>query len=140
MACDFRVAADSIRIGWPEIHVGFVAPTGRLARFVGIGRAKDLLLNGRLLKAPQAAELGLLTTVVPATEVDRALAAMTAQLAGRPPVAVRLTKASLEWAYSFPVDNPALEVDAAAESYATADLREGAAAILEKRAPHFTGS
>ena len=139
MACDFRVAADSVRIGWPEIHVGFIAPSQRLARFVGIGRAKELLLTGRLLRAPEARELGLVTTVVPAAEVSGAADKLIADLARRAPVAVRVTKAGIERAYSFPAENPGLEVAGAAESYATDDCREGATAILERRAPVFVG-
>ena len=139
IACDFRVAADSVRIGWPEIHVGFIAPSQRLARFVGIGRAKEILLTGRLLRAPEARELGLLTTVVPAAEVSDAADKLIASLAQRAPVAVRVTKAGIERAYSFPAENPGLEVAGAAESYATDDCREGATAILERRAPVFVG-
>lgn len=139
LACDLRVAAESSRIGWPEIHVGFVAPSQRLARFVGIGRAKEILFTGRLLKAPQAAELGLLTTVVPAEEVDAAARKLIDQLASRAPISVRVTKAGIERAYSFPPENPVLEVAAAAESYASEDCREGASAILERREPNFRG-
>lgn len=139
LSCDFRVAADNIRIGWPEIHVGFVAPAQRLARFVGIGKAKEILFAGRLLKAAQAAELGLLTTVVPADEVEAASAALIEELAKRAPVSVRVTKAGIERAYTFPEENPGLEIAAAAESYATEDCREGATAILERRAPVFVG-
>lgn len=139
LACDFRVAADSIRIGWPEIHVGFVAPSQRLSRFVGIGRAKEILFTGRLLKAHQAVEFGLLTTVVAADEVAAATTKLVDELAGRAPVSVRVTKAGIERAYSFPPENPRLEVAAAAESYATDDCREGATAILERRQPTFVG-
>ncbi|MBE7190504.1 enoyl-CoA hydratase/isomerase family protein [Jatrophihabitans endophyticus] len=139
LACDFRVAADSVRIGWPEIHVGFVAPSQRLARFVGIGVAKEILFTGRLLKAPQARELGLLSSVVPADEVGEAVSKLLEQLAGRAPVSVRVTKAGIERAFSFPDENPGLEVKAAAESYATDDCREGATAILERRTPVFVG-
>lgn len=139
MACDFRVVADSVRIGWPEIHVGFIAPSQRLARFVGIGRAKELLLTGRLLRAAEARELGLVTTVVPEAEVSQAADKLIASLAGRAPVAVRITKEGIERAYSFPAENPGLEVAGAAESYATDDCREGATAILERRPPVFVG-
>ncbi|NKQ53189.1 enoyl-CoA hydratase/isomerase family protein [Amycolatopsis sp. K13G38] len=139
LACDFRVAAETCRIGWPEIHVGFFAPSQRLARFVGIGQAKEILFEGKLLKAPRAKELGLLTDVVAEDELEAATDKLAADLATRAPVAVRLTKAGIERAYSFPPDNPGLEVRAAAQSYATEDLREGAAAILERRRPTFHG-
>lgn len=139
LSCDFRIMAEDARIGWPEIHVGFVAPAQRLARFVGIGVAKEILFTGRLLKAPQAKALGLVTTVVPDAEVEPALDKLVGQLAGRAPVSVRVTKAGLERAYSFPAENPGREIDAAVESYATDDCREGATAILERRAPTFVG-
>lgn len=139
LACDLRIAADDVRIGWPEVHVGFVAPAQRLARFVGIGTAKEILFTGRLLKADQARAFGLLTSVVPAAEVDTAAAKVIEQMAGRAPVSVRVTKGALERAYSFPPENPGLEVEAAAESYDTLDFREGATSILERRAPIFQG-
>jgi enoyl-CoA hydratase/carnithine racemase len=139
LACDFRVASEDIRIGWPEIHVGFVAPSQRMSRFVGIGVAKSILLTGRLLKAREAQALGLITTVVAADEVEAAIEKLVGQCAGRAPVSVRVTKAALERAYSFPPENPGLEVKAAAESYATEDCREGANAILERRTPVFAG-
>jgi enoyl-CoA hydratase/carnithine racemase len=139
IACDFRLAADTIRIGWPEIHVGFIAPSQRLSRFIGIGRAKEIIFTGRLLKAPAAAALGLITEVVPAEELSGAVEKLVTSLAGRAPVSVRITKEALERAYSFPPENPGLEVDGAAATYATDDFREGATAILERRSPVFVG-
>jgi enoyl-CoA hydratase/carnithine racemase len=138
-ACDFRVAAETVRIGWPEIHVGFIAPSQRLSRFIGIGRLKEIIFTGRLIKAPEAQALGLLTTVVPVEEVSAAADELVAQLASRAPVSVRVTKAAIERSYSFPAENPDLEVAGAAETYATADCREGATAILERRSPVFVG-
>jgi enoyl-CoA hydratase/carnithine racemase len=138
-ACDFRVAADTVRLGWPEVHVGFIAPSQRLSRFVGIGRAKEILFTGRLIKAPEAQQLGLLTTVVPADEVKAAADDLIAQLASRAPVSIRVTKAALERSYSFPEENPGLEVEGAGETYRTEDCHEGATAILERRTPVFTG-
>ncbi|MEU1597048.1 enoyl-CoA hydratase/isomerase family protein [Streptomyces sp. NPDC005708] len=138
-ACDFRVAADTVRIGWPEIHVGFIAPSQRLSRFLGIGRLKEIIFTGRLLKAAEAQELGLMTTVVPAEEVRAAADKLISQLASRAPVSVRVTKAAIERSYSFPEENPGLEVAGAAETYATEDCREGATAILERRPPVFVG-
>ncbi|WP_166462808.1 enoyl-CoA hydratase/isomerase family protein [Amycolatopsis acidicola] len=139
LACDFRVAAETCRIGWPEINVGFFAPSQRLARFVGIGQAKEILFGGRLLKAARAKELGLLTTVVAEDELDAATGKLVTELASRAPIAMRLTKAGIERSYGFPAENPGLEVRAAAQSYATEDLREGAAAILARRPPSFHG-
>ena len=139
MACDFRVASDRTRIGWPELNVAFDAPVQRLARFVGIGVAKEIVLSARLLRADEAKALGLLTAVVPPEDVAQVTADMAALYATRPPVGVRLTKENVERAYGFSIGNASLEVDAAATAFATEDFQEGAAAVLGQRKPTFVG-
>lgn len=139
LACDLRVASQNVRIGWPELNVAFDAPAQRLARFVGIGRAKEILLSARLLRAEEAFQAGLLTTLAPPEELEEAVAKAATLYAGRPPVGVRLTKENIERAYSFPDENLGLEVDAASVAFATEDFQEGAAAILARRQPSFAG-
>jgi enoyl-CoA hydratase/carnithine racemase len=139
LACDVRVASDNVKIGWPELNVAFDAPGQRLARFVGIGKAKEVLLSARLLRADEASSLGLLTTVVPRDELASATREAAELYASRPPIGVRLTKENIERAYSFPSENFTLEIDAAAIAFASEDFQEGAAAVLGGRPPAFTG-
>ena len=141
LACDFRVATKRSKIGWPEIHVGFDAPAQRLARFIGIGKAKELVFGGELLGAAAALEIGLLTQVVEVEELASAVATLSETYSKRAPVAVRLTKENIESAYDFSTasSKTTAEIDAAAAAFATEDFREGSGAILERRDPAFAG-
>ncbi|MCW2668093.1 MAG: 3-hydroxybutyryl-CoA dehydratase [Frankiales bacterium] len=139
LACDFRIAGSGLRIGWPEVNVGFAPPVQRIARIVGLAQAKELVIGGRLIKAERALALGLLTSVVEPDAVAAAVDQLAATHAERPPVAVRLAKAAVERAYPFPADNFRLEVEAAVQSFLTDDFQEGAGAVLERRTPVFAG-
>ena len=78
LACDFRIAADDVELGLPEVKIGMIPGSGgtqRLARMVGLGRAKDLVMRGRRVAAGEALAIGLLTEVVPAAELDAAVSA-----------------------------------------------------------------
>src|SRR5256886_15605554 len=69
LACDFRIAADDVELGLPEVKIGMIPGSGgtqRLARMVGLGRAKDLVMRGRRVGASGGLALGLLIGVVPA--------------------------------------------------------------------------
>src|SRR5262249_56219398 len=75
MACDFRVAGETARLGQPEILLGIIPGAGgtqRLARLVGPARAKDIIYTGRFVPAPEALEIGLVDRVVPDAETYEA--------------------------------------------------------------------
>ena len=79
LACDFRIAADDTQIGLPEISLGMIPGSGgsqRIVQMVGVGRAKDMVMRGRRLKADEALAWGLLTEVHPRAELDAAVAAL----------------------------------------------------------------
>lgn len=139
MACDFRISTEKSRIGWPELNVAFDAPAQRLARFVGMGRAKEILFSARLLRAEEALAHGLLTTVVAPDGLEEAITEAVTTYVTRPPVGVRLTKENLERAYPFSPEDSEAEVDAAAVAFGTEDFQEGAASVLERRPPAFVG-
>ena len=74
LACDFRLAADDLQLGFPEVTIGMIPGSGgtqRLARLVGLGRAKDIVMRGRRVAADEALALGLVTEVVPAGRARR---------------------------------------------------------------------
>src|SRR5512133_3703070 len=82
LACDFRVAA-AVVLGLPEVKIGMIPGSGgtqRLARMIGLGRAKDLVMRGRRVAAGEALAIGLLTEVVPTTELDAAVSRLVDEL------------------------------------------------------------
>src|SRR6476661_4615713 len=92
MACTLRIAADSARLGQPEINLGLIpgyAGTQRLARLVGKGRALEMMLTGAPVAAAEAQRIGLVNRVVPAADLLAEARKVAAQLAASAPVAVR---------------------------------------------------
>src|SRR5215831_3352709 len=92
MACTFRVAADTAKLGQPEVNLGLIpgyAGTQRLARLVGRGRALELILSGAPIAADEAHRIGLVHRVVPAADLMPAAQALAAQLAKSAPIAMR---------------------------------------------------
>jgi 2-oxoglutaroyl-CoA hydrolase len=143
LACDFRIAADDVELGLPEVKIGMIPGSGgtqRLARMVGLGRAKDLVMRGRRVGAAEALAIGLLTEVVPATELDAAVAALVEELRSLSPLALAMAKRVLNHAYDGPL-GLGLEVEGLAYGLlrSTHDFREGVEAFGEKRPPKFEG-
>lgn len=144
MACHLRIASDQARFGQPEVRLG-IGPgyggTVRLPRLVGRGRALELLLTGEMIDAAEAHRIGLVNRVVPA---DRLLAEAEALLRtilqnGR--LAVRLCLEAVDAGLEMPIEEALrLEANHFGLLAATADMREGMAAFLEKRKPEFRGT
>lgn len=136
MACDFVVANDLARVGYPEVRVGMVAAIVMhdLVRLVGLRRARTLLLTGQSISAGEAERWGLVSRVVsPATCLDAA-ASLALSLLGSSPNAVATTKRLLDEATHYPSD---LRGSAAisASIRVSDEAREGILAFLEKRPP-----
>jgi enoyl-CoA hydratase/carnithine racemase len=143
MACTLRVAADTARLGQPEINLGIIpgyAGTQRLSRLVGKGVALDLLLSGRQVKADEALQIGLVNRVVPAAELMTEAKKLAAELAAKAPIAMR---------YIIEAANKGLEVSFDKGQFleatlfglvaSTEDMREGTKAFLDKRKAEFKG-
>lgn len=139
LACDFRVAAASSTFCLPEIAVGFVAPAQRLARLLGIARAKELLLRARRLSAAEAHALALVTEVAEDAAADAAALAIAEEFAGRAPLAIRATKEGIAHAFGHGPSDWIGEEAWAWRTYDSADGREAMAALAERRAPVFRG-
>lgn len=136
MACDLRVAADTARIGQPEILLGVIPGAGatqRLARLVGPARAKHLIWTGRQVKADEALTLGLVDEVVPAAELLDAALALATSLAAGPTQAIALAKRVIDAGLDGPLDRGLdLEVEAFVEVFATEDAAIGVRSFLEE--------
>jgi 2-oxoglutaroyl-CoA hydrolase len=143
LACDFRIAADDLQLAFPEVAIGMIPGSGgtqRLARLVGLGRAKDIVLRGRRVPAEEALALGLVTEVVPVADLDAAVGRVLDDLARLSPLALAMAKRVLNQAYEGPLAQ-GLELEGLAYGLLrqTHDFREGVEAFAEKRTPEFTG-
>ncbi len=143
LACDIRVAADTAKFGQPELGLGIIPGAGatqRLPRIVGLGWAKHLVLSGDIIDAKQALEIGLVTAVMPASQLQVRARELAKRILRQGPLAARLAKLSLNAAARVDLDSGLLiETLAQAICYSSDDKEEGTAAFLEKRKPKFTG-
>jgi 2-oxoglutaroyl-CoA hydrolase len=143
LACDFRIAADDLQVAFPEVTIGMIPGSGgtqRLARLVGLGRAKDIVMRGRRVSADEALALGLVTEIVPADELETATARLIDELVRHSPLALAMAKRVLNQAYEGPLSQ-GLELEGLAYGLLqqTHDFREGVESFAEKRKPEFRG-
>ena len=141
LACDFRVAAPDVQLALPEATIGMIPGSGgtqRLARLIGLSRAKDMIMRGRRIDAGEARALGLVNEV--ADDVDAAVASLCEELRRLSPLSLAMAKRVLNLAYEGPL-HVGLEVEGLAYGLLqqTHDFREGVEAFVEKRKPEFTG-
>ncbi|HET7697648.1 MAG TPA: enoyl-CoA hydratase-related protein [Vicinamibacterales bacterium] len=143
MACTIRVAADTARLGQPEINLGLIpgyAGTQRLTRLVGRGRALELLLTGDQITAAEAHRLGLVNRVFPAAELLTEAKKLAAALAAKAPIAVRYILEAVHKGLEMPFPQAQIfEATLFGLVASTEDMREGTRAFLEKRKPEFRG-
>ena len=143
LACDLRVLDPAARMGLTEVKIGVIPGGGgtvRLARIVGLGRARDLIFTARRIEAEEALQMGLANRISAAGECVAAAVALGHEIAANAPVAVAAAKASLEEAWDLPLD-AALDRERAhyEEPLRSEDRLEGLAAFAEKRPPKWRG-
>ena len=143
MMCDTIFAADTAKFGQPEIKLGTIPGAGgtqRLTRAVGKAVAMDLILTGRMIDAAEALRIGLVARVYPAAELMAETLAAAATIAGYGRLSVMAAKEAVGRA-----DETSLAEGVRFERrlfhglFGTADQKEGMAAFVAKRPPHFTG-
>ena len=143
LCCDIRVASETSRLGLPEVRLAVTPGAGgtqRLPRVVGVARAKELILTGRVLTADEAERIGLVSRVVPAGEARAAADEIATEIAARGPVAVREAKRLVDLASDADLATGlAAELDASDRVFATDDMVEGAEAFFAKREPQYRG-
>lgn len=143
MACDIRIAADTAKLGQPEVALGIIPGYGgtqRLARLVGKGMAKMLVLSGERISAQEALRIGLVDMVVPAAELMTAARSLANKIASRAPLAIQLAKRAIN-ATSETTLAEGLRLEAAlfGVGFMSEDRKEGVAAFIEKREPVWKG-
>ena len=143
MACTLRIAADTAKLGQPEINLGIIpgyAGTQRLSRIAGRGRALELLLTGDQITAQEAYRLGLVNRVVPAAELMAEARKLAATLAAKPPIAMRYILEAVHKGLEMPFPQAQVfEATLFGLVSSTEDMREGTKAFLEKRKAEFKG-
>jgi enoyl-CoA hydratase/carnithine racemase len=143
MACTLRIAADTAKLGQPEVNLGLIpgyAGTQRLSRLVGKARAMEIVLGGMPIGASDAARIGLVNRVVAASELMAEARKVAAQLATHAPVAMRYIITAINRGLEMPfAESCIFEATLFGLVASTEDMREGTTAFLEKRKPEFKG-
>lgn len=141
MSCDIRIASVNARFGLPETNLGILPGAGgtqRLSRLIGVGRAQEMILTGRIIDADEALRTGLVTNVVPAEALMDTVAATADSILAKGPLAVRLARLVVRNGIETD-QRTGLLLERLAQSllYASEEKAEGAAAFLEKRPAQF---
>ncbi len=141
LCCDLRVAAESARLGLPEVGLGVIPGSGgtqRLPRLIGLAQAKELILLGEIIDAGTALDMGLVNRVAPQGEAEAVATIVAETPALRGPVAVREAKRAVDTALDVSlVEGLAVELEASERVFSSDDMLEGAAAFIEKRSAEF---
>ena len=143
MHCDIIIASETAKFGQPEINIGVMPGAGgtqRLTRAVGKAVAMDVVLSGRFLSAHEALDAGLVSRVVPKENFYTEALRIAHEVAGKPPLALRLAKEAILKAHEMSLSN-GLEYERKLfyMLFATEDQKEGMRAFIEKRRPVFKG-
>ncbi len=141
MICDFILAADNARFGQPEISIGALPGWGgtqRLTRLVGKSKAMDMCLTGRMMDAEEAETAGLVSRVFPLESFMEEVRTIAKQIASSSRPAVMMNKESVNQALETSLQSGLLFERRQFQSvFATEDQKEGMAAFVEKRKPHW---
>ncbi|MFC2952855.1 enoyl-CoA hydratase [Marinicaulis aureus] len=141
LMCDFIIAGDTAKFGQPEISIGAMPGAGgtqRLARFIGKSKAMEMCLTGRMMDAEEAERCGLVSRIVPKSELREEAIRVAKQIAGFSRPIAMLTKESVNRAYETTLtEGVRFERRVFHSVFAFEDQKEGMAAFAEKRKPVF---
>jgi len=143
MSCDLIIASETAKFGQPEINIGVMPGAGgtqRLTRAVGKAKAMEMILTGKMITADEALRWGLVTKVVPVEAYLTEAKALAAEIAAKPPVAVRLAKEAVLKAFDTTIEG-GLEFERKNFYllFSSDDQKEGMKAFVEKRKPTWKG-
>ena len=137
MSCDIRLASDTAVFGQPEVGLGITPGFGgtqRMARLVGIGKAKELIYTARNIKAPEALTIGLVQAVYPAAELMAEAEKMANRIAGNAPIAVRACKKAINDGMQVDIEaGEVIEEKLFGSCFETQDQQNAMTAFIEKR-------
>jgi enoyl-CoA hydratase len=143
MACDFIYASQASRFGAPEVNLGVVPGYGgtqRLARIVGVAKARELIYTGEMIDAAEALRIGLVAQVYPVEGFMDKVRERAALIAKRGMLAVKTAKKVINAGLDVPVERGCeMERQAFGLLFGTEDRKEGMTAFLERREPQFKG-
>jgi enoyl-CoA hydratase len=142
MACHFRICSDTAKFGQPEVNLGLIPGYGgtqRLTQLIGKGRATELLLTGNMIDANTALQYGLVNYVVPQDELLNKAKDLLNIINAKAPLAITAIIKSVNAVFDETKNGFAIEIEEFGKCFGTADMKEGAAAFLEKRKANFTG-
>jgi len=144
LACDIRVASERANLGLPEVRLAVTPGAGgtqRLSRVIGVGRAKELTLTGRVIDAREAERIGLVSRVVGTGLARQAADEIAAEISKRGPLAVREVKRLIDQSTELDIGaGIAAEIDASERVFNSEDMLEGVRAFFDKRPPKYRGT
>jgi enoyl-CoA hydratase len=142
-ACDFIFASENAKFGQPEVALGLMPGFGgtqRLMRFVGLGRARELIYTGEQINAQQALEMGLVNKVFKQDKLLDETLKVAKTISQMAPLGVAASKEAINDGYDVSLDKGLqFEADLFGDLFETDDVKEGTKAFLEKRPPKFQG-
>jgi enoyl-CoA hydratase len=143
LACDFIYASENARFGLPEVTLGIFPGFGgtqRLPRLIGKGKAKELILTGKMITAQEAFQMGIVNKVFPHASLMEETKKVATQIAANGAVGVRLAKMVVDAGFNMDLSEAcSLESYAFSLGFTTEDRKEGMTAFIEKRKPNFKG-
>ncbi|WP_101551563.1 enoyl-CoA hydratase-related protein [Anaerotruncus massiliensis (ex Togo et al. 2019)] len=139
MSCDIRIASENAVFAQPEVSLGITAGFGgtqRLARTIGVGKAKELLYTTSKVKAPEALALGLVNAVVPLESLMDEAMKLAEKIARNAPIAVRATKKAINDGLQVSIDEGvAIEEELFGSCFETQDQQNAMKAFVAKEKP-----
>lgn len=141
LASDIRIAADNAKFGLPEVGLGVIPANGgthRLAKVIGLGRAKEVILGGRVLKADEAVPIGLAMKCVPEAELMNEALKVAEHMLHFSPYALAIAKQCVNISYTTTFETSQfVENLGFSAMMGTSEMKEGTTAFIEKRKPNF---
>ena len=143
LACDFRIASKTAKMGFPEINLGIMPGAGgtvRGARLIGESRLRELIFFGDIIDADQAEKIGLVNKTTEPDALTNTALSWAVKLCGKPPIALKAAKAAIRAGLNEKEPEAVrTEFEYWAELFDTEDQKEGMRAFIEKRTPVYQG-